>query len=54
MEIFQAHPIALILALIATVIWTMGNYQKNKVYVIIGIVLTVAAVVAFVLERGGI
>ena len=39
------HPIGIGVALIALVVWTLGNYLKKKLLTYIGIGLTVLAVV---------
>ena len=49
MNFFAAHPWVITLALIALVVWWIGNYIKRKLLVIIGILFTVAALAAFVL-----
>ena len=51
MDALRSHPITLTLALIALVIWTLGNYRKQRVLVIIGMILSGAALVTFFLEK---
>ncbi|MDD7772468.1 MAG: hypothetical protein ACI3VX_00775 [Faecousia sp.] len=41
------HPVTIALALVAVIVWTMGNYLKKKFLIYIGIGLTVLAVLTF-------
>ena len=49
MNFLSSHPIAIVLALASMVVWTSGNRSQNKTKVWIGIGLSAAATVAFVL-----
>ena len=51
MDFLSAHPITICLAVISAVIWSAGNRSQNKTQVLIGIVLSVAAIIAFVLGK---
>lgn len=51
MNALRAHPITLTLAIIALVVWTLGNYRKQRLLVIIGMILSAAALVMFFLEK---
>lgn len=42
-------PLTILLALAAVVIWTIGNRRGKKVYVWIGVALTVAALFTYVM-----
>ncbi len=44
-----AHPVTFIVALAAFVIWMLGNLRKIKVMTRIGLILTIAALVIFIL-----
>ena len=43
------HPVTFVVALAAFVIWMLGNLRKNKNMVKIGIYLTVAAAIIFLI-----
>ena len=51
MDFITAHPITLCLAIVSAVVWTAGNRSQNKSQVLIGIVLSLAAIAAFVLGK---
>lgn len=51
MDFLSAHPITICLAIISAVIWTAGNRSRNKIQVLIGLVLSIAAIVTFVLGK---
>ncbi len=51
MGIFSEHPVTLVLAFVALVIWTTGNQSKNKRLIYIGILISLIATVAFFLEH---
>lgn len=48
MDFFTKHPITITFALISAVIWTLGNYHRKKALVVIGVVFSVLALLAFV------
>ncbi len=50
MGIFSEHPVTIVLAFVAMVIWTAGNQSKNKKLVYIGILISLIATVSFFLE----
>ncbi len=49
MDFLSAHPVTIALAIVSAVVWTAGNRNQNKRFVLIGILLSVAAIAAFVL-----
>ena len=49
MNIFSDHPITIFLALISCVVWTAGRYFSKKILILFGVLLSVAAIVAFAL-----
>ena len=49
MDFLSAHPVTIALAIVSAVVWTAGNRNQNKRFVLIGILLAVAAIAAFVL-----
>ena len=51
MDVLTAHPITIALAVISAVVWSAGNRNQKKSLVIAGIVLSLAAIVAFVLGK---
>lgn len=51
MEFFTAHPITISLALISCVVWTAGRYYTKKILIVFGVILSVAAIVAFAFGR---
>lgn len=50
MNFFASHPVSLFLALGSLFIWTAGNRNRSKKLVYIGIGLSVAATVTFILR----
>ena len=46
-DVLSSHPVTIALALIAAVVWWMGNTRRSKVLQILGILLTVAAMIAY-------
>ena len=51
LDFLTAHPVTIALAAISAVIWTMGNRKDDKRLVIAGILLSLAAVAAFVFGK---
>ena len=51
MGILSEHPVTIVLAFVAMVIWTAGNQSKNKKLIYIGILISLFATVAFFLEH---
>ncbi len=51
MDFFSVHPITISLALISCVVWTAGRYYRKKLFIILGVLLSVAAIVAFAFGR---
>ncbi len=47
MDFFSVHPITIALALISCVVWTAGRSYRKKIFIIFGVLLSVAAIVAF-------
>ena len=51
MDFLSAHPLTIALAAISAVIWTVGNRNQDKRFVIAGVVLSLAAIAAFVFGK---
>ena len=51
MDFLSAHPITIALAVVSAVVWTAGNRNQDKRLVIAGLVLSIAAIVAFVFGK---
>lgn len=51
LDVLTAHPVTIALAVISAVVWTMGNRNQDKRLVIAGIVLSLAAIAAFVFGK---
>ena len=49
MGILSGHPVTIALAIVSMIVWTIGNYQKEKKFVYIGISLSLAALVTLFL-----
>ena len=47
MGFLAGHPVTIALAVASLIIWTIGNYQKEKKYVYIGVGLSLAAILTF-------
>ena len=45
----SGHPVTIALAILSMIVWTMGNYKKEKKFVYIGIGLSLAALVTLFL-----
>lgn len=51
MDVLTAHPVTIALAAISAVLWSIGNRNQDKRLVIVGVVLSVAAIAAFILGK---
>ena len=49
MGFLSAHPVTIALALVSMMIWTSGNRNGNQKLVYIGIAISIAATVTFLL-----
>lgn len=50
MNFLSSHPLTIGLAIVSGIIWSAGRYYRKGGYVVAGVVFSIAAIVAFVLE----
>lgn len=47
MSFLSGHPVTIGLAILSMIVWTMGNYKKEKKLVYVGMALSLAALATF-------